>query len=156
MRIFILRSDVVLLCFSIANPRSLRHVKTIWYPEIKRMCPHAPIILVGCQNDLRYLVHDPKFQKLIAHRRPFVKYAKRLNFAKKFSNEFAFKANHCLGHFVSGTGSKHCERNWRRLLRNQCFLIFWHRGRLSKRYTGCARPSATGFLRIGNTVEIQK
>ncbi|XP_016149960.1 rho-related BTB domain-containing protein 2 [Sinocyclocheilus grahami] len=48
------RSDVVVLCFSIANPNSLFHVKTMWYPEIKHFCPRAPVILVGCQLDLRY------------------------------------------------------------------------------------------------------
>ncbi|KPP60007.1 rho-related BTB domain-containing protein 1-like, partial [Scleropages formosus] len=48
------RSDVVVLCFSIANPSSLHHVKTMWYPEIKHFCPRTPVILVGCQLDLRY------------------------------------------------------------------------------------------------------
>ncbi|NXF71116.1 RHBT1 protein, partial [Sclerurus mexicanus] len=47
-------SDVVVLCFSLANPNSLRHVKTMWYPEIKHFCPRTPIVLVGCQLDLRY------------------------------------------------------------------------------------------------------
>uniref|UniRef100_A0A8C3RWI7 BTB domain-containing protein n=1 Tax=Chelydra serpentina TaxID=8475 RepID=A0A8C3RWI7_CHESE len=31
-----------------------RHVKTMWYPEIKHFCPRTPIVLVGCQLDLRY------------------------------------------------------------------------------------------------------
>ncbi|XP_043920384.1 rho-related BTB domain-containing protein 2-like [Protopterus annectens] len=48
------RSDVVVLCFSLANPNSLRHVKTMWYSEIKHFCPRTPIVLVGCQLDLRY------------------------------------------------------------------------------------------------------
>ncbi|XP_055518153.1 rho-related BTB domain-containing protein 2-like [Leucoraja erinacea] len=48
------RSDVVVLCFSIANPNSLHHVKAMWYQEIKHFCPRAPVILVGCQLDLRY------------------------------------------------------------------------------------------------------
>ncbi|XP_025058410.1 rho-related BTB domain-containing protein 1 isoform X2 [Alligator sinensis] len=48
------RSDVVVLCFSIANPNSLNHVKTTWYQEIKHFCPRTPVILVGCQLDLRY------------------------------------------------------------------------------------------------------
>ncbi|XP_074088426.1 rho-related BTB domain-containing protein 1 isoform X4 [Macrotis lagotis] len=47
-------SDVVVLCFSIANPNSLNHVKTMWYQEIKHFCPRTPVILVGCQLDLRY------------------------------------------------------------------------------------------------------
>ncbi|XP_061439715.1 rho-related BTB domain-containing protein 2-like [Rhineura floridana] len=48
------RSDVVVLCFSLANPNSLRHVKSMWYAEIKHFCPRTPIVLVGCQLDLRY------------------------------------------------------------------------------------------------------
>ncbi|XP_041095803.1 rho-related BTB domain-containing protein 1-like isoform X1 [Polyodon spathula] len=48
------RSDVVVLCFSLANPNSLRHVRSMWFPEIKHFCPRTPIILVGCQLDLRY------------------------------------------------------------------------------------------------------
>ncbi|XP_077157510.1 rho-related BTB domain-containing protein 2-like [Paroedura picta] len=48
------RSDVVVLCFSLANPNSLRHVKSMWFPEIKHFCPRTPIVLVGCQLDLRY------------------------------------------------------------------------------------------------------
>ncbi|KAL7990328.1 hypothetical protein Chor_013758 [Crotalus horridus] len=47
-------SDVVVLCFSIANPNSLNHVKTMWCQEIKHFCPRTPVILVGCQLDLRY------------------------------------------------------------------------------------------------------
>ncbi|KAF4085291.1 hypothetical protein AMELA_G00115800 [Ameiurus melas] len=39
---------------SIANPNSLYHVKTMWYLEIKHFCPRTPVILVGCQLDLRY------------------------------------------------------------------------------------------------------
>ncbi|KAG8038571.1 hypothetical protein G9C98_006267 [Cotesia typhae] len=50
------RSDVVLLCFSITNPVSLRNCKRMWYPEIRRFCPQTPVLLVGCKNDLRYIV----------------------------------------------------------------------------------------------------
>lgn len=52
--LFPFRSDVVVLCFSIANPNSLNHVKTMWYQEIKHFCPRTPVVLVGCQLDLRY------------------------------------------------------------------------------------------------------
>ncbi|XP_077992388.1 rho-related BTB domain-containing protein 1-like [Glandiceps talaboti] len=48
------RCDVVLLCFSIAKPPSLKHIKSVWFPEIRRFCPHTPIIMCGCQNDLRF------------------------------------------------------------------------------------------------------
>ncbi|KAG8185072.1 hypothetical protein JTE90_017085 [Oedothorax gibbosus] len=65
------RSDVVLLCFSIANPMSLRNCKTIWYPEIRRFCPSTPIVLVGCKNDLRYMYRDEQFLSLCRDRSPF-------------------------------------------------------------------------------------
>uniref|UniRef100_A0A674NZZ6 Rho related BTB domain containing 2 n=1 Tax=Takifugu rubripes TaxID=31033 RepID=A0A674NZZ6_TAKRU len=47
------RSDVV-FCASQSPTPTLYHVKTMWYPEIKHFCPRAPVILVGCQLDLRY------------------------------------------------------------------------------------------------------
>ncbi|KAL7299662.1 hypothetical protein TKK_0007421 [Trichogramma kaykai] len=55
------RSDVVLLCFSITNPVSLRNCKAMWYPEIRRFCPHTPVLLVGCKNDLRYMYRDEAY-----------------------------------------------------------------------------------------------
>lgn len=64
------RSDVVVLCFSIANPNSLHHVKTMWYPEIKHFCPRAPVILVGCQLDLRYA----DLEAVNRARRPLARY----------------------------------------------------------------------------------
>lgn len=65
------RSDVVVLCFSIANPNSLYHVKTMWYPEIKHFCPRAPVILVGCQLDLRYA----DLEAVNRARRPLARYS---------------------------------------------------------------------------------
>ncbi|XP_074640911.1 rho-related BTB domain-containing protein 1-like [Tubulanus polymorphus] len=58
------RADVVLLCFSVVRPMSLRNVWNIWYCEIKRYCPGTPIVLCGCQNDLRHLYKDPKFKAM--------------------------------------------------------------------------------------------
>lgn len=55
------RSDVVLLCFSIANPVSLRNCRAMWYPEIRKFCPDTPVILVGCKNDLRYMYRDETY-----------------------------------------------------------------------------------------------
>lgn len=68
------RSDVVLLCFSVANPISLRNCKVVWYPEIRRFCPNTPIVLVGCKNDLRYMYRDEKFLSLCRERSPFFRY----------------------------------------------------------------------------------
>ena len=47
-------AHVVVLCFSIGMQSSLRNVNANWYPEIKKYCPRAPIILVGTQLDRRH------------------------------------------------------------------------------------------------------
>lgn len=69
---------MVVLCFSTANPNSLFHVKTMWYPEIKHFCPRAPVILVGCQLDLRYADLDAVNRA----RRPLARYYFMSNFKK--------------------------------------------------------------------------
>ncbi|KYN23348.1 Rho-related BTB domain-containing protein 2 [Trachymyrmex cornetzi] len=66
------RSDVVLLCFSITNPVSLRNCKVMWYPEIRRFCPQTPVLLVGCKNDLRYMYRDETYLSYFRDRSPFV------------------------------------------------------------------------------------
>uniref|UniRef100_A0A336LIY4 CSON003709 protein n=1 Tax=Culicoides sonorensis TaxID=179676 RepID=A0A336LIY4_CULSO len=67
------RSDVVLLCFSITNPISLRNAKAMWYPEIRRFCPQTPVFLVGCKNDLRYMYRDETYLSYFGDRSPFVR-----------------------------------------------------------------------------------
>ncbi|KAL8604919.1 hypothetical protein ACOMHN_028547 [Nucella lapillus] len=57
-------ADVILLCFSAVRPSSVRNVRTIWYPEIRRFCPTTPIVLVGTQADLRYLYTDDDYKKM--------------------------------------------------------------------------------------------
>ncbi|KNC28564.1 hypothetical protein FF38_05702 [Lucilia cuprina] len=69
------RSDVVLLCFSIASPISLRNCKAMWYPEIRRFCPDVPVILVGCKNDLRYMYRDETYLSYFGERSTFVRAA---------------------------------------------------------------------------------
>lgn len=71
------RSDVVLLCFSITNPISLRNAKVMWYPEIRRFCPQTPVILVGCKNDLRYMYRDETYLSYFGDRSPFVRAARK-------------------------------------------------------------------------------
>ncbi|XP_075430210.1 transforming protein RhoA-like [Ascaphus truei] len=46
-------TDVILMCFSIDNPDSLGNIIEKWTPEVKRLCPNVPIILVGNKKDLR-------------------------------------------------------------------------------------------------------
>ncbi|XP_064111058.1 rho-related BTB domain-containing protein 1 isoform X2 [Macrobrachium rosenbergii] len=67
------RSDVVLLCFSVANPISLRNCRVMWYPEIRRFCPNTPILLVGCKNDLRYICKDEEYLRYCQERSPLVR-----------------------------------------------------------------------------------
>ncbi|KAH8371842.1 hypothetical protein KR093_009061 [Drosophila rubida] len=69
------RSDVVLLCFSIASPISLRNCKLMWYPEIRRFCPDVPVVLVGCKNDLRYMYRDENYLSYFGEKGTFVRAA---------------------------------------------------------------------------------
>lgn len=57
-------ADVIVLCFSVAMPRSLNNLRKIWIPEIKRKAPTTPVVVVGCQADLRYLYRDEQYQKI--------------------------------------------------------------------------------------------
>ncbi|KAL0277501.1 UNVERIFIED_CONTAM: hypothetical protein PYX00_004753 [Menopon gallinae] len=67
------RSDVVLLCFSITNPVSLKNCMAMWYPEIRRFCPQTPVLLVGCKNDLRYMYRDEVYLSFFRDRSPFLR-----------------------------------------------------------------------------------
>jgi len=64
LQISIFRADVVLLCYSVAMPRSLINLKKVWIPEIRRRAPTTPVVVVGCQTDLRYLYRDEHYKKL--------------------------------------------------------------------------------------------
>ncbi|XP_059409326.1 rho-related GTP-binding protein RhoU-like [Carassius carassius] len=46
-------AEVFLLCYSMVLPSSFRSVMGHWAPEVHRLCPGVPIILVGTQSDLR-------------------------------------------------------------------------------------------------------
>ncbi|XDV15769.1 hypothetical protein PO909_015773 [Leuciscus waleckii] len=46
-------ADVFLLCYSVVIPSSFRSVTDRWAPEVHRLCPGVPIILVGTQCDLQ-------------------------------------------------------------------------------------------------------
>lgn len=50
-------ADIFLLCYSVVLPSSFRNVTSRWVPEIQRLCPDVPIVLVGTQSDLRENVH---------------------------------------------------------------------------------------------------
>lgn len=49
-------THIILVCFSIELPDSLRNVEERWVPEILHFCskPMIPYLLVGCKKDLRH------------------------------------------------------------------------------------------------------
>ncbi|KAH3855821.1 rho-related BTB domain-containing protein 2-like [Dreissena polymorpha] len=57
-------ADVILLCFSVAKAQSLINLKKIWLPEIRRLAPTTPIVIVGCQADLRYLYREERYKRV--------------------------------------------------------------------------------------------
>ena len=46
-------TDVILLVFSVVEPDSLSNAVEIWFPKVKKLCPKAPIVRLGCKTDLR-------------------------------------------------------------------------------------------------------
>ncbi|KHN74994.1 Rho-related protein racC [Toxocara canis] len=44
--------DVCILCYNIANEKSLENIETKWVLEVKDYCPERPYILVGTKGDL--------------------------------------------------------------------------------------------------------
>ena len=46
-------TDVFVLCFAVDNPDSLSSIITQWVPEVRNICPNAPLILVCNKIDLR-------------------------------------------------------------------------------------------------------
>ena len=47
------QTDVVLVVFSVVDPKSFENILTTWIPEVKHYGPNTPIILVGNKTDLR-------------------------------------------------------------------------------------------------------
>eukprot|EP00794_Sanderia_malayensis_P005407 gene5407-6083_t len=59
------QAHVVVLCYSIGMPDSLRNINARWFSEIRKYCPRAPVILVGTQLDRRYT--DPNLFRTVGH-----------------------------------------------------------------------------------------
>lgn len=47
------QTDVFLVLFSVASPSSFENVKDIWVPDIKRLCPYTPFLVVGTEIERR-------------------------------------------------------------------------------------------------------
>lgn len=76
-------SDVFLVCFSVINPVSFQNITKKWLPEIRRMCPKAPIVLVGTQSDRRRDARE--LQELARYGQEPVTEAQALNLARHVS-----------------------------------------------------------------------
>ena len=46
-------ASVIVLCFSMDKPQTLRRVSSHWLPELRRLGISVPVILVGCKSDVR-------------------------------------------------------------------------------------------------------
>lgn len=47
------QADIVLICYSVANPNSLANVHNKWLPEVREYLPNVPVLVVATQTDLR-------------------------------------------------------------------------------------------------------
>ncbi|XP_029357906.1 rho-related GTP-binding protein RhoH [Echeneis naucrates] len=46
-------ADVVLICYSVANPTSFANVQHKWIAEVRENLPRVPVLVVATQTDLR-------------------------------------------------------------------------------------------------------
>ncbi|CAL8109094.1 unnamed protein product [Calicophoron daubneyi] len=60
-------TDLVILCFSIANEASFKNVEDKWVPELTTHVPRAPILLVGCKLDIRKDVEVPGLLSFVTY-----------------------------------------------------------------------------------------
>ena len=42
-------ADVVLLCYAVDIPESIRHLRSLWLPEIRKLGTDKPVLLCGCR-----------------------------------------------------------------------------------------------------------
>lgn len=47
------QADVVLICYSVANPNSLASIQHKWIGEVRANLPRVPVLVVATQTDLR-------------------------------------------------------------------------------------------------------
>lgn len=50
---FLTLANVIIICFSLNDKRSLMNVKKKWITLIKKKCPDTPFIIAGLKSDLR-------------------------------------------------------------------------------------------------------
>ena len=42
---------MILICYAIDSPESLKNVTEVWVQEIRHYCPNCPILLIGNKSD---------------------------------------------------------------------------------------------------------
>ncbi len=47
------KSDLIMICFALDTPQSLKNVEEFWIPEVQKNAPGIPYMLVGTRRDLR-------------------------------------------------------------------------------------------------------
>ena len=62
-------ADVFLLCFSVVRVSSFDAVATRWLPEVRRLCPRTPVLLVGTQCDRRAAQTGPAAAAVVTDER---------------------------------------------------------------------------------------
>ena len=76
------RSDVVLMCFDVGRAASLENCRQMWLPQIRRFCPNTPVILVGCKNDVRFILNDDRYLDYCRERSPLVRQVSEGDFTR--------------------------------------------------------------------------
>lgn len=66
------KMDLVILCYSADNPKSLRAIKDNWVPELMTFAPNVPYILVGTKKDVREEQVLPRQSKIKAVSNPSI------------------------------------------------------------------------------------
>lgn len=46
-------ASVIVLCFAMDKPATLRRISSFWMPELRRLGITTPVVLVGCRSDAR-------------------------------------------------------------------------------------------------------
>uniref|UniRef100_A0AC34PWD9 Rho GTPase n=1 Tax=Panagrolaimus sp. JU765 TaxID=591449 RepID=A0AC34PWD9_9BILA len=54
-------ADVIIVCYSVERPESIKHIREKWLPEIRRFCPNSPILIVGNKKDIRQESYRRKY-----------------------------------------------------------------------------------------------
>jgi len=57
--------DVILCCFAMDNPVSLKNIQNKWFPEIRSHCPDNPVVICGTKSDLDDIIAEEEVKKVM-------------------------------------------------------------------------------------------